>query len=234
MPRRKKAKQAPPVPPGEGYVLVRTKEGSHWRRKRGTVKPAKLNESLKTNTELTSITSPIAKRIFDKLAPYLKRLDTGRFIANVSTLLNKHYKRTGKFSLCALNGYVLQTSSPWWKLMISGYWVKEKKGEVFIEIDLFKGAVKKLNSIVSHYFFEAILLHGDLTKEKGLRIESEASPMYNYEKDPDQVCKLNLILPAKKTSWLVMLRLSCIENNELATHYRHHGAKIILAGTVGS
>jgi hypothetical protein len=233
MSKKRRAFQTPPAPPdAHNYELVKTREGPYWRKKRTGEKEDRSNEALKKNAKLTSITSPAAKRIFDKLYSYIRHLDTARFIANVSGRLKKEYNKTGKISLAALADYDLQPYHPLHKLYSRAYQIKLKKGEVIIDIPLYEESVKQLNSLVTGYYFEAVLLYGDPTKENSLRIESETSPYYPIQKDIEKGCRFSLLLPSKKTSWIVLLKLSCQEDNEPGHHPRHYGMKVVLVGEV--
>ncbi len=66
------SRKLPPAP--EGWVLVKSNAyGDHYRRKRGTVKPAGLNEALKLSNELMANADVYAKAIKDALDPLLRR-----------------------------------------------------------------------------------------------------------------------------------------------------------------
>src|ERR1051326_2660887 len=96
--RRRYQLLSPPPGDAENYVLVTTREGFYWRRRRGTIKKAELNEALKKYAKATNLTSPAAKRVRDKLGEFLRQLDTARFIANVSARLKKTYVKTGEWN----------------------------------------------------------------------------------------------------------------------------------------
>src|SRR5689334_16678424 len=83
------------------YILVKTKEGSHFRQKRGLVTPALLNPTLQKIADSTKVCSPAAKRISAVLWQHLHSLNTGRIIARMSGLLKTTLRTKGKldFSL---------------------------------------------------------------------------------------------------------------------------------------
>jgi hypothetical protein len=232
MAARKKIKPDPPAPPNaHNYILVKTKEGAYWRRKRGTVKPAKLNTVLSNNAKLTSIVSPLASLIRKKLMPFLERLDTGRFIAGISARLKTEYNETGKLSLVALHEYEVQPRFKLQDLLATGYLPRTEKGEVIIDILPSERPVRRLNKSVTGYYFDAILLYGDLAKPNSLRIDSETSAVFEIGLKTKTNLRLSLVLPAKKVSWAVFLKLSCIEGNEPANHPRHYGMKVVSVGS---
>ena len=229
--KRRRYKPAPPPPPdAQNYILVKTREGSFWRRKRGTVKKTELNKAFQKNVETTALASPIARRIKDKLQEFLKGLDTGRFIANVSARLKKIYNRTGEWNFSLLEDYDLQPDRPLGEILKRSYSLIEKNGELTIRIPIEKETVKRHTKLVTDYYFDAVLLYGDPSKKNGLRIESETSRLYPAGGKLETECSLSIILPVKKTPWMVLLKLSCLEGNEPAIHPRHYGMKVVKVG----
>lgn len=231
---KRKKKGIIPLCPGntEEYLLVNTREGYYWRKKRGTIKPAKLNAAFKNNAKLTGILSPVTSAIREKLSPFLEYMDTGRFLANVSGRLKKAYNQTGKLSFLGLTDYDLQPYYPFEKLFRGSYKVHVNKSELSIEILLRENIVKALTKMVTGYYFEAILLYGDPAKQNSLRIDSEVSPVYNIHSTTDTVCRLSLLLPAKKTSYMVLLKLSCMNGKTPAYHASQYGMKVVWTGQV--
>jgi hypothetical protein len=65
-------------------VWIITKEGGYWRRKRGTVKKAKLNRAFREGSYFMQLSAPAASRIIQKLRPYMDGLYTGRLNAKIS------------------------------------------------------------------------------------------------------------------------------------------------------
>jgi hypothetical protein len=222
----------PPPPPadGAGYVLVRSKEKSYWRRKRGTIKKAVVNSSLKRNATATLMASPAAKRILSKLEPFVRSLQTGRFIANVSSRLIKSMKaNSGEMDFSFLEKYDLQPWYPMENVFKGSYSITEKNNEISIRIPVDKNTVKRLNKEITGYYFEAVVLWGHIQKPRGLRVDSDISPVYGFE-DTKTECKLSLSLPTQNIPWMLMLKLSCHEGNAPAFHPRHYGMKVVKVG----
>lgn len=227
---RKRGYQPTPLPPAnaDDYILVKTKEGKYWRRKRGTVKKAALNQSLKKNAELTAVCSPAAKRISEKLSEYLRGLDTGRFIANVSAKLKRSVNRNGKMDFSFFDGYDLQPDYPITRLMDGGCSVIEIKGLLNVKVN--PNSVKCRSNLLTDFYFDAVLLYGDPSSKNKLRIESDTSPVYTFSKELNNDCSLTLALPAKKIPWMMLLRVTCREGNIPAVASRHHGMKVYKVG----
>jgi hypothetical protein len=229
MSKKKKNRNIPPCPGNpEDYTWVNTREGGHWRKNRGTVKPARLNTSFKNNVKLNKIVSPIASTIKKKLMPFLESMETGRFVAKVSGLLRKEYNKTGKLDFLPLKEYELQPDYSLSKLLKCAYDVHLKNNEVIIEIPLSERAVVKFNNLVTGYFFEAILLYGDLSKLNSLRVDSDTSPIYSI-KTKAITCRLSLQLPAKKLSWMAILKLHSVQGKEPGSYHKHFGMKVVWA-----
>lgn len=231
MARKNRKKDDPPSPPADaaGYVLVRTKERVYWRRKRGTIKKATLNSSFKRNAAITAITSPAAKRIYVKLDQFLHRLATGRFIANVSARLRKALKQTGELDFSFMMDYEIQPWYPLGKLLNRPYTITENKNEFIIRIPIKENTVKRHNKQVSDYYFEAILLWGQPDKSKGLKVDSDTSPLYRFGEEKPE-CRLTITQPTQKLPWMILLKLSCHEGNNPAHMARNYGMKVVKVG----
>jgi hypothetical protein len=219
----------PPHPNAENYILVTTKEGTFWRRKRGSVKPAPVNAVLARNAEASKITGPAAKRVVDKLRPFLRGLQTGRLTVRIIGALRKALNQNGRIDFTFLEGMELQPEHHLDRLLVSPYKVEQTDHSVQITIPIEKGGVKKHNNIVSDYYFDAIVVQGDATKDNGLRLESAESQVYHFGEE-GKLCTLSIDFPAQKEPWMLLLKVSCIEGNELAVHPKHYGMKVVKVG----
>jgi hypothetical protein len=214
--------------PGK-YVLVVTKEGQYWRRKRGSSKKAVLNEAFQHHVGLVKITAPAAKRIVTKLRYYTERLETGRLTLKIAGLLRRQMKENGDASILCLKDLDLQPYYPIHQLLQSNYPVTVHNGLLEVAIDINYYTIKKHNGLVSDYFFELVLLYGDCMEENGLRTESESSGVYRIGQAAEK-CRLQMVLPEKP--WIALLKVSCIEENEMALHPKHYGMKVVAVGMV--
>ena len=91
--------------------------------------------------------------------------------------------------------------------------------------------IELVHSIATEFYFEAVMVWGDPMKEKGLKVDAVESKLYPIKGEVKGPCVLRLDLPAKKEPWMVLLKVSCLEGNELAHSPRHYGVKVVEAGT---
>src|SRR5437899_9524667 len=101
----------PPSPDGQ-YVWVKTKEGSFWRKRRGSYRPALLNAAYQRSSEATNISSPAASMIVRRLCPYLTGLQTGRLTVRICGRLRKALNEKGRLCFTYLKGLDMQPEHP--------------------------------------------------------------------------------------------------------------------------
>jgi hypothetical protein len=227
-PYKKRSARENPDP--ERYILVETKEGSYFRLKRGLNKPAVLNAAYQQSSDSTMVCSPAAKRMAVLLRKPLQGLGPGRLIARFTGLLRKAFHQKGIVDFSFFGDYDFQRDHPLDALLQVPYQCHEKDGVVHVQIPVEKRSVKKHNSLVTEYYFDLVLLYGDASKDDGLRVDSVTSPPYSYATTKKSTCTLSLALPEKEQPWMVMLKISSLEGNELAHHPRHYGMKVVMHG----
>jgi len=230
---RKKRKPIPPCPDPDRYILVETEDGFHWRLKRGSLKPAHLNDSLAANSRHTPITNAAASRIMGWLEPYLRGLDKGRLHAVVGGKLKKALNRDGRMHFDFLEGCDIQKRHPLGELVKEPVWVEAGKGRVRITLAVTGHTVKRHSKLVSGYYFTAVLLFGNAERGGGLRVRSTESGLYAFDAGLEEACVLSLKLPPRGVPWMVLFKASCLEGNELALHARHYGMKVVKTGGFG-
>ena len=219
----------PPCPGNpQDYVWVESKERKHWRRKRGSVGIAHLNAAYQCANERTRVASPAARRVRRAIEPYLRGISTGRLNNRICNAFRKSLKEKQGIELAYLKGIEMQRDYPLEQMLVCNYkvWVTKKK--VRIEIPVERGSVKSFNKLVSDYYFEAVLLHGDANKERGLKTQCIESKLYSIYGEAKGICILELVVP-KDEDWCVLLKLSSIEGNEVAAHTKHYRMKVISA-----
>jgi hypothetical protein len=217
----------PPCPGDpKDYVLVKTREGMHWRRKRGTVKPAGLNAGFQASSEATKVVAPASKKILAALQPYLRGLNSGRLNNRIGNALRRSLKEKNGLELSYLKGIELQREHPLEEMLQVDYHVFIDQKTVRIEVPVGPGTVKSFNHLVSDYYFEAVLLYGDPSGEKALKTDSVESPLYPIDGKTGTKCVLELSLPEKE-GWCLLLKINSLEGHEMAVHPKHYRMKVI-------
>jgi hypothetical protein len=227
MSAKRNSNYLPPCPDPEKYILVRTKEGEFWRRKRGTVKPARLNLVFAQNVSNSKVASPAAKRIIQKLRPWLQDLNTGRLTARLAGLLIKTINLKGYADFSLLKGFEFQ-HPPLRSLLRAGVTVVVKDSCIMLSISLLAGSMARRGDLVTDFYFEAILVYGDLTADNGLRVDSTISRLYSFEEEGGFVCELELDLP--EGAWMVILKVVCQEENKPSVNAGQFGMRVVEVG----
>jgi hypothetical protein len=208
----------------ENHVLVETRESLFWRRRR---KRGKLNEAFTTNVDLSKICGPAASKIVRNLRPFMKGIDAGRITLRVSNALRQFLKDKKQLSLSALEEIEIQRDYLLHQLLLVPYEVVVEELTCTIRIGIGEACVKKQNTLATNFYFEGMILYGDVTKEGGLKLDTVESKLYAFGSEPTEVCELNLALPEEDQWWIVLLKVSCLERNEMAVHPKHYGMKVV-------
>lgn len=127
--------------------------------------------------------------------------------------------------LKCLKGMECQRDWPLDGLLQGDYRVTVNEKNIKIEIPVGNRSMKAQNTLVRDYYFEAVLLYGDVGKEKGLDTMSTESKLYPYYGEEECVCILSLPLP--QGDWCLFLKVSSLEEKELAVHTKHYRMKVV-------
>ena len=204
----------------------------HWRRRRGSVTPARLNAGFRASAEVTKIVAPACKKICTALEPYLRGLQPGRLHNRLNQALRRSLAEKGRLVLSYLKGIELQREHPLEGMLKAPYHMSLDRDRVRIEIPIEPHTVKPLSSLVTDYYFEAVLLQGELDGDGALQTQSVESPLYPVGGKTKTRCVLELpLLP--KQDWCLLVKLSCLEGRELAAHPRHYRMKVVAGGGGG-
>ena len=222
----------PLIPYDPNFIWVETKEGGYFRRKRGTVKVAKLNASLKKYQKAFSEISPIAQRLKLWLKPYTHNLDTGRLQGKLTAALVKSFLETNTFNFTYLKDYEFQKAHPFSRIHI-GYPVEVMADRVTIKLPVKHYLVERISDIVTGFYYELIVVAGDLKNETPVLRNSVRSQEYEFEKDYKD-CVLEIALPASGEPWMVMVKIGTIEGDVEAVHPRHFAMRVVAVGGGGN
>jgi len=217
----------PPCPDPGLYILVKTRERWYWRRRRTDTT---LNSSFAANVAATRITSPAAKRVIRSLEEYMRGLSAGRLQARLSSKLRTGFIEKGSIDYGLLKGFEFQAEHPLDRILLSQYTCMQEGGELVIQVPVRSGTVKQYNSLVTHFYFEAVLLYGDVLEDELLKVEYALSKPYDFTGDTKSECKLVLPIPEKGRPWMLLLKVSCLEGNEMAAHPKHYGMRVVETG----
>lgn len=227
---KKKLKPVPPCPDPNLYVYVNRKDGGYWKLKRGSKKPAVLNERFKQNSSAFKITSPVARRIKQKLEEFTRGLSISNLHFRLNGKLVETFNKKGLPDFSLLKGFEIQEEHPLEKILLTQYRVKQINDTVEIQIPVLTGIVKQYSRLVSDFYFEGILLYGDVLTDGALKIEYAVSKPYPFADTATDHCTLMLPLPPKSEPWMLLLKVSCLEGNEMAHHPRHYGMRVVEVG----
>jgi hypothetical protein len=232
MPLRKKVSKKPttPCPDPELYILVRTKHGAFWRRKRGTIKPIRLNDNFKRNVEATFITSPAARRIMDALEPFTRRLQKGYLLAHISGRLKKALNEKGHIDFTYFEDFDFQPEWPLKRRLLHKYTLKLDGRLLEIRLDIDEFLLKQGHQHLTDYYFEAICVYGDATRDRALQVDSVSSPLYSFESRLKQTCVLTVSPPRTGDPWMVILKLNCLMGNSLDAHPKYNAMAVVMVG----
>ena len=227
MPAYPDRRSLPPCPDPDHYVLVETKEGCYWRRKRNKKTPTANNAVFQANEAAVKLCSPAASRLLTALLPYRFGFENWRVHVHFTTLLRKGMK--GRYvSYACLKGAELQKAYKLDHLLHSPVTVTQPGYNVAVQVPIRPTSVHRHSNLVSDFYLEAILVSGDPFSGAPLKVESVQSPLYAYESLPNTTCTLQL--PITEKPWILLLKFCSLEGNEVAAHARHYAMKVIEVG----
>lgn len=234
LPMPKKKKFNPRIPPCPGdpekYTLVRAKNGYYWRRNRGTVKPAVLNEVLSRSAAITSKTNRAAKHMMSLLAVFTQQMSLGMSTTGVGGAFKRAYLQDGRMDFRFMHEITFQEGYPIHKLFTGHVYPKIERGSIQLQIGVGDLYVKAPSRHAAGYRLTAILLYGDPSKDRGIKIETEESQIYSFKEKKQEDCKLSLVLPAKNRPWVVLLHIGCKMRDGLYAGPRYHAMWVVKAG----
>ena len=219
----------PPCPDPDIYIVFKYGDKWGWKKKRGTVKKTVLNESFQRNSNNMSVSSPAAKEVLQKLAPFLKEQRDEQRVANIGGLLIKGLNKAGILDYTSLYGFEFNAKHTLKSLFKASF-----KLDVVNDRASFSGSisyyqVKRPNTLATQFFLELILLQGEMLSDHGLRVESDLSDLIDFNTEFKTEVALSLLLP-ESLPWMLILRLSCLEGKEMGLIPKLHRLRVIATG----
>jgi hypothetical protein len=228
--KRKFNSTIPPCPDPDKYVLVRGNYRYFWRRKRGTVKPAILNETLARSAAITAKTNEAAKQMMSLLSVFTQKMDLGMTTTRVAGAFKKAYLETGIMDFRYMDRFLFQEDYPIYKLFKGHIHKQIVKGALQLSIGVGSLNMRPPAATAESYQLHAIMLYGDPSRERGIKIETDESRTYLFKEKDEIECPLSLILPAKNKPWVVLLHISCKLNLAVPAGPKYHAMKVVMAG----
>ncbi|GEM_PF-1081134 len=223
-------RQLPPCPDPQQYVLVKTKDSRYfWRLKRGTLTPATLNAAFAENLQLTCLLSPACKKITSILQPFTIRMETKNLHNFLLTGLKKHYKQYRQPGFQYLKGLDLQPQWPLHNLLKQTIYTGLQDDFVSTRFLINQFSVTKFNNLLTEYYFEAVLLCGDILMHQELELWSQQSELFSFSEPPNKECSFSFAIP-KQQPWMLLLKVACFEGHQQAAHPKHYAMKILETG----
>lgn len=230
MPKKKKFDRRIPPCPGDpkDYILVRGKYRYYWRLKRGTLKPALLNEVLTRSAANTSTSNRAAKQMMSLLSVFTQQMELGATITLIAGAFKRAYLKE-RMDFRFMHEIEFQENYPVHKLFKGLVTPKIDRGSIHLRFDA-GISVRRLSPHAESYRFTAILLYGDPAKDRGIKIETEESPTYSFDNKKPIDCELSLTLPARNRPWMVLMHISCKLIRGMYTGPRYFAMWVVEAG----
>ncbi len=231
MPKGKRytKRELPPNPDPERYITVCCSDGKYYHRlMRGQRKPARLNSAFLFNQQITTMLSPAARAISQALKPYTYKLETPRFHNNLLNALRKFYKEQNQLGYSYCTNIEIQNAFPLDRMLCSPIKVVQQNNIIDTSFSVNKLNCPQLGPLLTEYWFQAILLAGNPLTPSGISVTDQQSELFSYLQPPNLQMQFHFELPA--SPWMLLLKMSCYEGIQVATHPGYHPIKIIAAG----
>jgi hypothetical protein len=219
------------VPPCPGnpahYTLVNRDGYFHHRLNRGTLKPAKLNPAfLERNIALSDL-SPAISQLRHILLPLMKPLPTGKLQSSLFKWLQKAWINHRHISFDEMKGSDLHPKYRLWSVLQERYRSTVNDDQLQLFIPAAGNALHPKNNLVTDFLLEAILLWQD---EDGFETIIQTSPIYKASEGIMVSHTFEWSLPECQ-AWMLLLKISCFEGSQYATHPMHYGIKVLETGS---
>jgi hypothetical protein len=216
----------PPCPDWNKYIMVHTREGYYWRKKRGADHKVEINSELSANAEAIRITTPLVRQFLNSISHHLKRHYGERMFLRMNHAFKKCLKKNGRVDYSATKDFVFYPRNPFPHQIAGSCSTRLNADKTRLQVEIKPFDIPPQNGLVTEYYFQLILVTGDPNEENRLEVETMESPLFPYGQDRTNTVSFETDLPEDKP-WLAMIKLNSLEMNELAVHARHYGLVVV-------
>lgn len=197
------ARKLPPAP--EGMVLVKSEAyGEHYRRKRGTVKQARLNDDLKLSTKLIGEANKHAKAVKDALDPFRVKFEDGRLWGRLVGLFKKQLGKDGHVDYKALEEFQCHTRFPLVRILRRDITASVSAKHKALEVEAMTyGAVKARWEKAEQYRQILIVVFYNARLDADVASDTVYFPLGKEKRNKQQV---RFPIPRKAVTALIALR----------------------------
>jgi hypothetical protein len=157
-------------------------------------------------------------------------MELGRTTTRVAGAFKKSYLRDDRMDFRYMNQFLFQEDHPIHKLFSGAVRFSIEEKSIKLKISVGRANVNPPSRKASGYQLDAILLHGDPSKNKGTKIKTAGSRLYSFDEQGEIYCELMLPFPPGKQPWLVLLHIGCTMNDGLPAGPRYHAMWAVKAG----
>jgi hypothetical protein len=185
--------------------------GKHVRVKRGTRKPADVNDSFKENSNYLIGANAPARMIKAALDPYCKNFGYGQLWQRLVSLFRAQLKEQGRTNLSGLEGLEVNTQYPFGKFMLikatATVDVKEAALQVTLSYD--SPPVFKKSKHIDGYRLSVIAIYPDM--KTGIATTAVATSPVTDLKSKLKELQFQLQLPPEAKEYLLCVKLEGME-----------------------
>ncbi|MGV3528665.1 MAG: hypothetical protein ACO1OO_07215 [Flavisolibacter sp.] len=225
--KRYTLRNLPPCPDPANMHLAEDADGFFWKYNRGVLTELKLNDTVERNKNLTGPTNKAGVNILSRLHPFLQGIRRQGLNGRVAGAIKRGINRHGVANYAELAGFEWQQEHAFGGLVQAPVAVTLENGQAKVGFELWPATVRRFNTLVTHYYFDAVLLYGDPMLADELKTEHSESALYSFDAEGKTDVELVLELPTDGVPWMLMLKVSCLEGPELAMHPKFYRMKVL-------
>jgi hypothetical protein len=213
-------------PPPDGWVLVKSNAyGEHYRRKRGSIKPAELNDALKLSNALMADADVYAKAIKDALDPFREKFEDGTMWSRLVKLFKKQLKKNGRVELKALEEFECHKRFHLRRILHRQLSVSMSDQNNTLEVEAMTyGALKARWEKADDYRQILIVVFYDTKLDAKVSSDTVILPLGKTKRN---VQKVSLAIPDQSVTAIITLRCDFWRNEGTAGGNSRRGMEIL-------